>query len=460
MSGRTSECRGRGAAKCSQRTQLTGRVVYADDPAYAAAKENLIKLYRSDPFAIVFAQSEGDVLNALRFARENRITPRIRCGGCSTQGYCGLDNAVTIDVSEMKKVEIDADRMVVRVGAGLTQAELTNALTDSGFFTATGNEGILGFIGVCLGGGIGLLSRIKGIGCYSLLEVRTVVTSGRCGAKLITANKECHPDLLWASRGGGGGNFGIVTGYTMRLYRQPRFITTWEVTFPFASFFVAYDAWQKWAPFADGRLSSNCTVLGSGVDIKGIFMGTAAELDDLLSPITGVPGATTTVTQVPFTTFYHLTTPPEEPFLKFSPMVAHRVFPLAALKIIRSFVAVAPSPKSNFFSLALGAAARKLPSGGAAFPFRKAIMYTECGAEWSDPDITPQALTWIEKFRLAMLPYFSGGYVNVLCAEISNYEEEYYGDSAERLGRVKARYDPHDVFHFEQSIKNRPPPLE
>jgi hypothetical protein len=364
-----------------------------------------------------------------------------------------LNNGLTIDVSELKNVVIDYKKEVVHVGAGLTQAEITNALTNTGFFTATGNEGILGFVGVVLGGGIGLLSRIKGIGCYSLLETKTVVTCGKCDVKLITANEKQHQDLLWANRGGGGGNFGIVTEYTMQLYKQPEFITTWEVVFPFTSFFDAYDAWQKWAPFADKRLSSNNTFTQASVDIKGIFMGTEAQLGNLLDPITSVPGAVLTVTQIPFTTFYHLTTPPEEPFLKFSPMVIYRILPREALEIIRGFVATAPSTKSNFFSLALGAAARCLPKGGAAFPFRKAIMYTECGAEWSDPLIIPQALTWIEQFRLAMLPYFNGGYVNVICAEISNYQEEYYGKNTKKLERVKAKYDPHDVFHFEQSIK-------
>lgn len=434
-------------------TCLTGRVVYADDPAYPQAKENLIKLYKSDPYVIVFAQENRDVLNALRFALENRITPRARCGRCSTQGYCGLDNGITIDVSEMKGVQIDAKNMVVHVRAGMTQAELTNALTNSGWFTSTGNEGILGFVGVVLGGGIGLLSRIKGIGCYNLLEVRTVVADGPCGVKMITANETQNSDLLWASRGGGGGNFGVVTDYTMRLFKQPAVITTWEVTFPFSSFFEAYNSWQRWAPFADPRLSSNCTVLSTSVDIKGIFMGPQAALGKLLDPITSVPGATVTVKEVPFTTFYHLTTPPEEPFLKFSPMTVYRVFPRKALQIIHRFMLRAPSPKSNFFSLALGAAVTELPPGGAAFPFNKAIFYSEVGAEWNDPTVIPQVLSWVEAFRLAMLPFFDLGYANVLCAEISNYEQQYYGRNRDRLQRIKAKYDPHDVFHFEQSIK-------
>ena len=79
--------------------------------------------------------------------------------------------------------------------------------------------------------------------------------------------------------------------------RQPKFITTWEVTFPFSRLLEAFDAWQKWAPFAETRLSSNCTVLGTSIEIKGIFMGTMAELEreDLLEPITSVPDATSTL---------------------------------------------------------------------------------------------------------------------------------------------------------------------
>jgi FAD/FMN-containing dehydrogenase len=192
--------------------------------------------------------------------------------------------------------------------------------------------------------------------------------------------------------------------------------------------------------------------LQSEIEVKGIFMGTLAEMGDALEPMLAVPGAVLTVNEMPFSDFYHLTTPPEEPFLKYSPMVAFKLYPSEALQIIHDFVANAPSAKSNFFSVAFGCATRHLPEGGAAVPFGKAHMYTECGAEWSNPAITTQALNWVQSFRLAMLPFFNGGYVNVLCQEIAEYEEQYYLKNARRLRSVKKRYDPQNVFYFEQSI--------
>src|SRR5262249_33147370 len=145
--------------------------------------------------------------------------------------------------------------------------------------------------------------------------------------------------------------------------------------------------------------------------------------------------------------------PPELPFLKFSPVVCLKLFPREALQIISDFMANAPSPKSNFYALALGAAAKIEPKGGNVVPFRKAPFYSEISAEWSDASANATVLSWVQSFRLAMGPFFSLGYCNVLCQEIADYEQQYYGEHVERLRQIKAKYDPHSVFYFEQSIR-------
>ena len=355
-------------------------------------------------------------------------------------------------MSRLKTIDIDPQNKTVRVGAGVTQGELTNALSNTGFYTALGDEGILGLIGVLLGGGIGLLSRHKGPGCDSLVGTTMVLADSR----VVKTDFKKNHDLFWASRGGGGGNFGIVTSFTMQLYVAPTFVVVWECVFPLTQFFAAYDTWQRWAPFvSDTRLSSKCFVFNNRVDIRGIFLGTETELGNLLAPILAVPGGVCTQTQKPFGEWFHSTPGVEQAFQKYSPMWVFKPFPSEALQSIHQFILNAPSDESNFFSLAWGGHTEQVPKGGTAFPrsHRKAIFYSEPGAEWSDPTINAEALTWVEGLRLALRPYFCGGYVNVLDRSIAQYGREYYGrKNFGTLQRIKKARDPTNVFHFEQSI--------
>ena len=439
-------------AESPKETELTGRVVFVGDPRYAAAREDLIKLYQSYPYVIVFAKKVRDVRNAIRWSREKDVTLRIRGGRSSTEGWSNINNGIVLDISRFKQIEIDTEARVVRVGAGVTQGELTNALSSTGFYTALGDEGILGLIGVLLGGGIGLLSRHKGPGCDSLLQTTMVLAD----ASVVTANARQNRDLFWASRGGGGGNYGVVTSFVMQLYEAPKVVVVWECIFPLKQFFKAYNTWQRWAPYVtDTRLSSKISVYNNRIDVRGIFLGSQTELGKLLAPIESVPDGKCTQTQMPFSEWFQSKPGVEQPFQKYSPMWVFKPFPRSALKSIYQHMLVAPSDQSNFFSLAWGGHTRKEPPGGTAFPssHRKAIFYAEPGAEWSDATINAQAFTWVESLRLQLEPYFCGGYVNVLDRSISEYGKQYYGKkNFARLQRIKKQRDPDNVFHFEQSI--------
>jgi hypothetical protein len=196
-------------------------------------------------------------------------------------------------------------------------------------------------------------------------------------------------------------------------------------------------------------------VYNNRVDVRGIFLGSTVELGNLLAPILAVPNGTCTQTQEPFSQWFHSNPGAEQPFQKYSPMWVFKPFPREALESILQFMLVAPSDESNFFSLAWGGRTRVEPAGGTAFPrsHRRAIFYAEPGAEWSDAGINAQALTWVEGLRLALQPFFHGGYVNVLDRCIAHYGQQYYGrKNFARLQRIKQERDPHNVFHFEQSI--------
>jgi FAD/FMN-containing dehydrogenase len=440
--------------KIPKHTKLTGELVFVGSPGYHAAREDLIKLYQSYPYVVVFVHSVEDVKNALAWSQENNVTLRPRCGRASTEGWSNINNGVVIDVSKLKTIEIDTKCERVVVGAGVLQGELMNALSNTGYFTALGNEGILGLIGVLLGGGIGLLSRNKGPGCDSLLETTTVLADG-C---VVRASQKKNSDLFFAERGGGGNNFGVVTSYTMRLYKAPPLVVVFECVVPFATyseFAVAFETWQRWAPFVeDTRLSSNCSVFSTNVDIKGVFLGDLKQLGNLLDPLKMLSGVLT-ITEKPFSQWFTSSPGVEQPFQKYSPGWYHRTIGKRGLQAIYKHMLTSPSPQSNFFCLAWGGNTRIVPKGGTAFPKpnRNALFYGEPGAEWADRKINAQALDWVQTLRLALSRYFHLGYVNVLDRGIERYGEEYYGKkNFAKLQLIKRKYDPTNVFHFEQSI--------
>src|SRR5690349_19084993 len=143
---------------------------------------------------------------------------RARSGRHSLDGWSSIDGGLVIDVSKMKRVEIDETARTAKVGTGVVQREAVAALGARGYVMSTGSEGGVGLGGVILGGGFGLLTRLLGMACDALVAADIVVADDLESAKIIEVSENTNADLLWACRGGGGGNFGITTSYMLKLH--------------------------------------------------------------------------------------------------------------------------------------------------------------------------------------------------------------------------------------------------
>ena len=166
----------------------------------------------------MFCADTHDVVNALTWARQNDIPVRIRSGRHCLEGWSAVDGGLVIDVSQMKSAAIDATSRTATVGAGLNQMEAVTALGEAGFAAPTGTEGTVGLVGATLGGGFGLLTRSFGMASDNLVAAEVVVASADGGATAIVADEQNNSDLLWALRGAGNGNFGIVTSLTYKIH--------------------------------------------------------------------------------------------------------------------------------------------------------------------------------------------------------------------------------------------------
>src|SRR3984957_13542768 len=377
-------------------TKLTGEVVRAGDPGYEAARIGWNRLYSRYPETIVFCCDTEDVVNAVKWAREEGIALRARSGRHSLDGWSSVDGGLVIDVSQMKSVTIDETVRTATVGTGLTQKETVPALGQRGFVIPTGSEGGVGLGGVVLGGGFGLLTRSMGLASDNLLAAEVVVADGSRSAKVVEATAHSNADLLWACRGGGGGNFGIATSYTLKLHELE------HVEFAIARrtghehLGELLRTWQRDAPFADVRLTSALEVDSTAVELSAVLHGGSRdELDDGLRSLLAIGKPDVTYMNDAWPTIYqHVDRAPDLPFWKFYSQFVKRPFPEEAIELVVRSMANTPGGPRNFLWLSVGGGARHVARGVSAFPHRDALFYCEPGAAWDDPALNSKALGW------------------------------------------------------------------
>ncbi|MDN4089355.1 FAD-binding oxidoreductase [Paenibacillus polymyxa] len=442
-------------------TRLTGRIVIPGNPSYNMARMEFNRRFSKFPRVIVFCQRTQDVINAVKWARERGIRLRVRSGRHSYEGFSTVNGGIIIDVSEMNKVTVDRKNRVAIVQTGNPLARVYKKLWNKRVAIPAGTAPDVGVAGLTLGGGIGLLSRKYGLTCDNLKQVKMVVASGRYGAKTIVANSKKHSDLLWASRGGGGGNFGIATEFTFRV-RPISKVSIYSITWKWSDLEKVLPAWQRWGPSVTNRLTSTIEVaakqVGSIVS-TGQLLGGAEELRRLIRPLlrAGTP-VKVMVKTVPFIEATHFFAESDlnlEPKFKITGAYGFQPLPPEGVRIIRDFLAQAPNRHSSVWSQSLGgarSAVSRVSPTATAYPHRKAETIYELSARWRNSGEQERNIQWVERFRKALRPFVKGNYVNFPDLQIKNWPKAYYGVNFGRLKQVKRKYDPHNVFHFAQSI--------
>jgi len=264
---------------------IQGDVVVPSDPAYTQAR--VLYDTRFDgvhPRAVVFVESIADVEKTVRWARKHalRLTPR--SGGHSYGGY-SVSPGVVVDVSRLHGVTV-APNGRAAVGAGARLIDVYDRLWQHGVTVPAGTCPTVGIAGLTQGGGIGFAARKFGLTCDNLVQAILVTADGRA---LVAGPRE-HADLYWAVRGGGGGNFGIVTRLVFRTHAVAN-VATCTVAWPWSDARQVVRAWQQWAPHAPDGLFSVCNLSCAGggaptVTAAAQYFGTAQQLKTLIGPIT------------------------------------------------------------------------------------------------------------------------------------------------------------------------------
>jgi len=438
-----------GPGDMSPPPQLTGRVVRPGDAAYDDARANFNGRFSMRPSAIVFAATSADVANAIAWARANNQPLRARSGRHSYEAYSLVDNGVVLDVSGLNTVAYDAVSGRARIGAGAALLDVYNQLGASNVALATGSCASLGIAGVTLGGGVGVLGRKYGLTCDQLVSAELVTADGRT----LTASASSEPELFWALRGGGGGNFGVVTSFEFRV--QPAAdVAIYNVAWHGADFPSVMSAWQGWAPYTDPALFSSLSLDANGCYSAGLYLGSADQLQKLLAPL--LAAGTPMNLQIQSMSFLDAARafadegPYAHPKFKSASGYVTRALPDAAIAALQQQIASAPAATDTVQMDNMGGAYAAVGAADSAFAHRQALFDIQLEAYWLDAAAEPAHRAWVQSTRAAITPYTDGAYVNYIDADVD--VATYYGKNLARLSSVKRTYDGDGFFAFAQAI--------
>lgn len=435
--------------------ELTGRIVFPNDSQYNTARQVFNTFFNRFPLVIVFAQDTKDVVNAVIWARYWDIPIRLRSGRHNYEGLSVLDAGIVIDVSEMKQIEIDHSCHTVTVQTGLRDYELALSLGEQGLVVPPGLCPTTGIAGYTLGGGQSSLSRPWGLAIDNLLEAEMVTANG-C---ILRANADQNADLFWALRGGGGGNFGICTSFCFRTHEIST-VAYAQIIWDLKDLRFVLKIWQNYTlPCSDKRLTPLLTVASgeqSLLMMQGVFLGSSNELMCLLQPLLdSASPKETTIEEIPWVDAAAkiAATQPDSPeaFKSIGPFL-YDLLPDNAIDIIEHYINEPATSSVSVFFHGLGGAVDEVPEDATAYFYRKALSNISYFSTWNKPEGAALGIRWVEDFRKDMRPFTKGVYVNTPDLSIKNWQNAYYGCNFNRLTKVKAKYDPMNIFQYPQSI--------
>lgn len=450
-----------GDAFSTLRSQLAGELLTAGDPAFDEARKTVSLRVDRHPSAIVRAANAHDVAAAIAFARDRDLSLAVRSGGHSIAQLSVIDDALVIDLSTMKRIEIDPDTRIARVEPGVTSGDLAGPAHAHGLALTTGDTQSVGMGGLTTGGGIGYLVRKHGLTIDNLLSAQVVTADG----DILTTSETEHPDLFWGIRGGGG-NLGVVTEFTYRLAPVSHILggvlvlpATRDVLRGYLDYSVA--APDELTTLADLMTAPAEPFIPEEWVGKPVLMvllawsGSAEDGQRALAPLRALAEPVADlVSWMPYPAIYEFTAHLAEPHGASIRMMFADDLSDDAIDAMIAGAASGPSPFNLLHIRGLGGAFGRVAPEATAFAHRERRYFVAIIAVWLDADEDPmEHEAWTTAMWDILRPEGSGVYVNFLENEgPDRVHEAYPGSTYDRLALIKRRYDPDNVFRFNQNV--------
>lgn len=436
---------------------FSGRLVAPGDADYDTVRTLHNGLANKRPALIARCLGASDVREALAFARALKLEIAVRGGGHNVSGRASVDGGVMIDLSLMKGIHVDPRARTARAQGGVTWGEFNRETQAHGLATTGGVVSSTGIAGLTLGGGLGWLLGKCGYSVDNLLSVQIVTADGQ----ILNASEAEHPDLFWALRGGGG-NFGVAVSFEYRLHQIGPTVTAGIVAHPFSATRDVMRFYRDFTAALPDELTAFAGMIHGPDGSKLVAMvvchcGSLADGDAAVSALRrfGSP-VMDTIGPMPYTavnTLFDASLP--RGALNY--WKSHVVESLTddVIEVLIDSYSRCPSAMGQLFMEHVYGAATRVATDATAFPFRSPGYNLLFLSQWADPADTAACIEWARRSYAALEPLGSGlRYVNYLDDdEGADPAAEAYGSNYRRLQRIKARYDPENVFHLNQNIR-------
>ncbi len=411
------------------------------------------------PAVILRPVNTADVARGIALARETGLPFAIRSGGHSGAGHSTTNGGIVLDLRDLTSLEVDAEKRTAWAGAGLSAAAYSKGVNDYGFATGFGDTGSVGIGGITLSGGIGYLTRKYGMTIDSVVGAEIVTASG----DVLNVDEHSHPDLFWAIRGGGG-NFGVVTRFKYKLHPVDHvyggmlmlpattdvIVKAMEITdaAPEELSAIVMVMTAPPMPFVPAEHHGKLVVMfllcyagdaEAGAHAVAPLRALAQPLVDMVRPIR-----------------YPEMFPPDDP--SYRPLAVARTLFLDHVdtkmaETMLDYLRRSDAPMRVVQLRALGGAMARVPSDATAFAHRNSRILVSVAAFYTGPGDRPVREAWVNELSATLEQDDKGAYVGFLGDEGEARVRAAYPDGTwTRLARVKARYDPENMFRRNQNV--------
>lgn len=430
---------------------LNGSLMLAGHPKYNETRMIWNGMHDKYPALIAQCADSADVQAAVTFARERDLLLAVRGGGHSWPGKSVCDGGMMLDLSQMRRVDVDAEQRLANVQGGAWLSHLDTATLPHGLVTTAGVVSHTGVGGFTLGGGFGRLNRKYGLAVDNLVSAEIVTADG--SVRFISVEEE--PDLFWAIRGGGG-NFGVVTRFDYRLHPFDRNVLSGMIMWPADQAREVLHFYADWhADLSDELYVGPIMVTmpdggGSFVGMEVVYNGDPATGEREMQALRdfGTPADDGIKVQ----DYMVMQTQEDEAFghgvrsyIK-NGMVEEFTRELADA-IVETFV---PDPRLAFFTHTAGGATTRVGELDTAFPHRNAETMIMVGGGWVDPADDEWAMSTARAWFAELQPFTGGYYDNI------HFDQDAaagnYGPAHGRLATIKGQYDPGNLFRLNNNI--------
>ncbi|MBF6049152.1 FAD-binding protein [Streptomyces sp. NRRL B-1677] len=433
------------------RAEITGEVFVPGDVGYDDLTDLIV--HTGHPAVIIRVRSNDDVARGIAFAVTHGLEISTRSGGHSNAGFSTNVGGMVLDLAHLNSIEVvDESRRLVRLGAGAKWDQVAAALEPYGLAFTSGDTTSVAVGGLLVGGGVGWLARKYGLAMDSLVAAE-VVTADGC---VLPAGAEANPDLFWAIRGGGG-NFGVVTSFTVVAQPVPR-VFFGQISFAPDETAKVLRGWAAYMESAPEELTATAMcwpTFGEATPPLALMVCYAGDDEaaarSAIDPIRKL--GTVVDDQVRLMPYGHVLQPASALPKGWRPYVRNRLTPALTGDLVTTVLAEQANLKNLYVEIrSIGGALSRVPEDATAFAHRSTqamIMGVLLGSPEGNEPLMPA----YEAFWSALAPSMSGAYSgflsNVRPADIDAvYPERVY----RRLAALKREYDPGNIFHLNVNV--------